>query len=368
MPVSMESMLKRDVAVKAVSRCGLFRFVCVSTRNVLREAMSRHGLLGTDRASSTSAVPSQLGSLISLTNLWAATLNSEERVRCEFFAQSGTLMSESMALGETRASVYLSDEAAAAPGALRVQRVIYGSRVPFESVTVSPAGSHTDLLLTHQTMHHSFHSDGVPCAVMFACAFDQRTGEPRYNGGVMVLPIAASLDATGDSARAIAALQESFAELTTDGAESTPHESAVAACIPELRAALDARFSSGLLCHDLLGLASGDWRSAADVMKRARHWRDTTGVVPLPCLHAGLAKVELNAETAERTPLDFVCRCSKADIKRTLAMQGVAECRARQDSPPSQPFKCHICNATYTFTNDDWRDTVALAGGYVAAL
>jgi redox-regulated HSP33 family molecular chaperone len=430
------NIFTRDMSVKLTTRCGRFRLVAASTRNVLVETMQRHHLLspaGEGGAipetlamyltSTRTALP-QLANVITLANLWAALLNSEERVRVEFHGTHVTPTGESLSLGETRA--FLQPERSqlgASRGALRVQRVLYGHREPFVSTTVAPGGSPDDVCLATQAMYHCGQSDGVPTAVFLAAAFDPQTRMPAYSAGLLVQPIAPSESRTTEQREVIAALQSNFGALmrsvgddgdgpataNADGAaaagiDGLPFEASMAD-IEHCQLALDRRLRSGWAIHDLLALGSGDWDGAMaattaarcyggpasrrllrpegaqlkefDTAAPYRGWfgdaaetgTEAHGQPPSgrwlgadPDSHAVTA-LRLDPGTLVRTPIDFFCRCSKDSIKKALLALGQGGLEARRLRDPDMAFPCSHCGKRWQLEPPDWD---ALIGSFNA--
>jgi redox-regulated HSP33 family molecular chaperone len=304
------NIFTRDVALKVTSRCRQFRVVVVSTRGVLHETMTRHELFPSAAANegnifetAAGVLLPQLAGVITLTNMWAALLNHEERVRVEFYGEHAVPTAESLALGETRAFLQPGNlQAGAVKGTLRVHRVLYGHMQPFTSATIAPGSNPDDPCLALQAMHHCAQSDGVQSAIFLAAAFDPITAVPAYSAGVMVQPIAPSEERSGTTLQQISALQRVFTQLMGyDVAEpisldSTPTglvaarstaapEDSSEAATELVRSTIDRRFRQGWAAHDLLALATGDWSGAAAVVEAARIWGGPTSRRLAPRLH-----------------------------------------------------------------------------------
>jgi redox-regulated HSP33 family molecular chaperone len=362
--------LTRDIAIKCTTRCGMYRVVAANTTNLLRETVRRHGLLPADGGGAT--VP-QTGHVISLTNMAASFLDAEERVRVEYCAPSATPTCESLAVGEARA--FVGDASTTAMhGALRVQRVLYGRMKPGESVTIAPNVPADDHNLTLHAQHFFQQSDGIPTAVFFATALDPAAADGiAYNCGVMVQPIAISMERDNAVPPPIARLQRGFWQLSHDhvildenDAEVTSSAAPLgtAALVADSRRAMHARFAEGYMCHDLLGMATGDWSGAASVMKKARHLGGdvASAQTPAPSILGGSAAspaLELDPELTARTPLDYYCRCSKAGFVKALRLMGPEQCREHHAARPALPFVCPFCAKEDTMTPEDWVEVFA---------
>ena len=89
------NLLKRDITVNAISRCGKFRVTAVSAPNILKETVRRHNLTncsGSFKWDPKTAIP-LLGQVISFSNLTASWLSHEERVKTAFSTvQNGTFI------------------------------------------------------------------------------------------------------------------------------------------------------------------------------------------------------------------------------------------------------------------------------------
>jgi hypothetical protein len=313
-------------------------------------------------------------------------LNDEERVRVEFAAAGGTPTCESLALGESRGFVAAPTEIPALRGSLKVSRILYHRTQPVVSITRAlPVGTSEDdravFEATRSLRLHAEHffvqSEGVPTALYLATGWDRLKSEVRFSGGIVVQPVAASaLGADGAGAAALDAvrrLDATFAHMDVDAYalpdDAAPELIAAGSAADAVAEALAARAADGLLCHDLLGWATGDWAGARDVLDRARHTvpdvapsseiLDSTvppqslledkyaplassaaaaeegtampSVSPTspaaaaassPGAFDSLRRIELDVATTTRTPLDFFCRCSAESVKRSVALLG----------------------------------------------
>lgn len=331
-------LLTRDVAVKATTKCGQFRVVVATTRSVLHQTMTRHSLYpsGADvvKAAATdvpvysdtpaeTALP-QLGNIITTANLFAALLNSEERVRVEFHGTHATAVAESLALGETRAFLQpIKAIDGATTGVLKVQRALYGQTVPFISATVAEGTSASDLSLAVQVQHHCAQSDGVPAAVFLATSFDPVTGLPAFNAGVLVQPIAPSENRTQEALEVIGTLQRSFRCLMVDDEDEMCAAGFDPAAVRSLRGSLSRRLFLGFGIHDLMGLTTGDWLAARRICDGARQL-GSSGSRRL--LEAQLSNTPGPADSAEgddikKPPRDSVDRSGKSEASNTDEIQ-----------------------------------------------
>eukprot|EP00744_Colponema_vietnamica_P026286 GILI01038930.1.p1 GENE.GILI01038930.1~~GILI01038930.1.p1 ORF type:complete len:473 (-),score=91.09 GILI01038930.1:73-1458(-) len=301
----------RDVALKVVSKCGLYRICAVSTTNPLQQTIDRHNLHSLE-----SPALDPLGTHISLTNLIASMLQGEERLECKFMANFDvSLVCESLALGECRA--YLGNSR---PGTmdnvLSVQRVLYNNTDPALSATVASfddvlpeelykptfsimgtggddakaerflksavehARHRFNLNLTPHAFHYFRQSEGIPTAVLLTSSVEDdyshlTTGaagegvpsEARkrvvHSTGVLVQPLAIDMEKENKTPLVIRKLQNLFNGIAL--CPAPPTVSAIA------HTALGLRNSEeGLLVQDILSLVTGDYSGARAVAAAAR--------------------------------------------------------------------------------------------------
>jgi hypothetical protein len=234
----------------------------------------------------------------------------------------------------------------------------------------------------------------------------------------MVQPIAPSEARTNEAREIVAALQRSFAEIlapSSTGEDEAADEDggAIAAlsspidaeAADHVRSTLDVRLRSGWAAHDMLAMGSGDWLGAGRVMEKARLLGGSTarrlmqrqmsetayaalnvqydaqspykgllgdtdhGVVadsrarrcdgkPLwlgfdSAAH-GTRMLELDEATLVKTPLDFVCRCSKKGFMEALRAVGPDGVGQRRAADPDMPFTCAHCAKEWRLDAADW--------------
>ena len=264
---NLQRMKAKDVAVKAVSKCGKWRVAFVNTRSVTNQAIARHDLFA--RTQGNLEYLRLFGTTISFTNMMASFLQAEERFKCSFVAEEATACCESLALGECRA--YVSNNAEGTiSDTLKCDRVLYRESTPVVSVTnwggVSDEELEANPLLQTQTLldynltPHAANffakSEGVKTAIGLACAItppesgtSPTTGSEicAYSSGVMLQPIAIPDHEVDAVIPRVQAILDHFA-LVTNGELSETY----------------------LSCQDALALVTGDVQGAKDVAAAAR--------------------------------------------------------------------------------------------------
>ena len=307
----------RDVALKVVSSCGLYRICVVNTTALLQQTIDKHDL----HAWETPALD-LMGTTISFTNLLASLLQGEERVECKFHAAFGaSMVCESLALGECRAFLGGAQQGAMA-NVLSVRRALYNNSDTVLSATVADfaealpeeryaatfqfmgaaqeradrfigsAARHAqqrfNLNLTPHAHHYFKQSEGIPTAVLLTTSVEDdyshlqaaaasgssssSSGEvseapPRrkvvHSTGVLVQPLALDMKKENSTPLIIGGLQDLFNSIAL--CPAPPSVASVA------HAALGVRAQEeGTLVQDILALVSGDYSGSYAVAKAAR--------------------------------------------------------------------------------------------------
>jgi hypothetical protein len=291
---------------------------------------------------------------------------------------------------------------------------------PFVSVTNAPGADGTETNLFQAAQFHCGQSDGIPTAVFFATSFDPETGIPDYNAGVMVQPIAPSEARTNEAREVVGALQRSFQQILMPHAEEADEDDGTgirevpppisADAAAHVRSTLDLRLRQGWGVHDMLALGTGDWEGAGRAVEKARLLGGPTArrllqrqlsvpafadlaaqydatapfagllgdvdaaesTVPNSCArrcdlppkwlgfdaqHHGTRVLELDEATMVKTPLDFVCRCTKQGFMEALRSVGREGVEARRAADPDMAFRCGHCAKDWRLEPKDW-DTV----------
>jgi hypothetical protein len=316
-----------------------------------------------------------VGQCIAFANCLAATLHKEERIELKYAANGCTTAVECLALGECRAKVVCTGEEASSR-TLHVSRVLYNKAQPVMSVTetaldefearmleVCPrlkemepshlravADSILDENFTPHAENFLVKSEGNPeAALLLFSSFDPEKDVITCCGGLLQ-PLAISDEA------AVAALRQSLL-LTT----LTPRKSET------IRAALSNSSTSGNLTETLLTLLSNDREGAAATCAKTRQLvlRDGPENPSEPALQISLSmlfqtgltpKLELDPSTAEKTLVDYFCRCSKNNL--LLHLKGLSRelrLQLRESSVDNVcEISCDMCKRVHRLEGQDW--------------
>lgn len=378
--MSTHKLKTRDIATKVVSKCGTLRFAVASTRSIADATLRTHRL-----------VPRTYGNVpflqlacgnITFAAMLASLLQSEERVESRLVTPAATAVAESSALGECRS--YVSNSMPEVlPNTLRVQRILYEQSKPVVSATtavwegdlsesVDPLQTLTpqqiDCLMTSDMTMHAMNfwrkSEGAQAAVLAKCKVRVNEEDETYSDWAVQEScgvLAQSIVDGGANDAALAALQLGLlhASTTRDGSRSSTSSSS----LPDeaLWTSVMQRNQHDTIVQDLLSLASGDFEGSFAVATKLRQVTEEVSKVRDAIQPLRLAMklperplCELDVQTADRTPLDVFCRCSKADF--LAALKAVPEATRQQAT--AEPVVCTYCRKSFVITLDDLKTLV----------
>jgi hypothetical protein len=119
----------------------------------------------------------------------------------------------------------------------------------------------------------------------------------------------------------------------------------------------------GCAVQDMLSLATGDYEGAMEVALALRQSTvDMTNCRGFICplreafgLSAKEFQVAIDARTATRTPIDFFCRCSKADFLRSSRQLSPSIIQQLRQQPQ---FVCSYCRKSFAVSEAEWSDVL----------
>lgn len=132
----------------------------------------------------------------------------------------------------------------------------------------------------------------------------------------------------------------------------------------ELLARAHGRVARPSSCQDILSLVTGDYEGAYVVAQAARQYAhdpaEVAALVEPLRARLGVEDVRLELEQTERparTPLDFMCRCSRTGVMQTLAqsvrLRQPTE-QQRRSMEQENYFRCTFCAKVHRLTPEEW--------------
>jgi redox-regulated HSP33 family molecular chaperone len=378
------ALKSRDAATKVITKCGGYRLTTVTCSSILRETIKRHKLM--ELTANNTNFLERLGQCIAFTNCLAATLQKEERVELKYTSNECTTAVDSMALGECRARVYNSDEHAT-PHTLRVSRVLYNNAQPVVSVTkatLEECAERLELIFHNKNQQtltpallevaesyleqdfapHAFNfmakSEGsLDTALFLSAIVDMETDTVTCCGGM--LHAIALADASASTALGRSLLRSSLNPNSSDLLRKLVVESSRA----------------GALTQTILSLMTGDEEGAAASCVHTRqhalplageHSSDEAALLlrkSLLLLHqednvGKSQRLVLDSSTAEKTLLDFFCRCSKKDLLqhlKSLPRERLED--MRRNSGGVVESTCAACKKVHKVGEEDWKELLS---------
>ena len=380
MLTSRHAIMSRDAVTKVVTHCGSFRVTTVTCSNVLREVINRHGLI--EATNNHRNYLERMGQCIAFTNCLAATLQKEERIELKYSSAEATSTVESLALGECRARITNNNDYSL-PNTLRLSRILYNNAEPVVSVTrmmpdefasvlesnsprlkllgqrapsdvLSIAEDYLDTDFTPHAANFMAKSEGSPESAVFLRAVVDTTSDTIFCCGAILHPIALT-NANFSSSLGRSLLLSKLDPDVDQLLDQLIHESSRNGNLTQILLALMTGDDASAMasCVKTRQLVLDDPVQAAEsTIRRVR--RGLAGLEPATDSKAG--RIELDSSTAEKTLVDFFCRCNKQDLMKHLnAMpkKDLAELKA-QCGADGFVSTCAMCKRVHAICGEDW--------------
>ncbi|KAG5496620.1 hypothetical protein JIQ42_03451 [Leishmania sp. Namibia] len=178
--------------------------------------------------------------------------------------------------------------------------------------------------------------------------------------GVVVTPLAAGDAVDRRVGQLNRVVMEAAAQLSASSEGGTP-------TIPVLQPLLDRCAQKYTTCQHILSLVSGDHDGAYQAAVAARQYNDDparVAVVVDPIRRAlGVQDfvIPLAATEAERTGLDFFCRCSKQNLMGSLV--SASPCTLESLKESGNTVHCSFCGRQHTIADAEWQELVKARSG-----
>ncbi|AAZ11825.1 hypothetical protein, conserved [Trypanosoma brucei brucei TREU927] len=408
----LRSIRGRDITLRVSTKDGNARIVFASTTNLLRETMRRHKLL--TRMKGQTPFLELVGTHLTFTNILAALQEGEERVATRLSANEGTIVTESLAIGECRCYVgghngTTLEEEPHFP--LKVDRFLYGQSQPFSSITaasltqlidrdynatVSSSEGFCSTAQTPETAvpllglgmlspevvdayyrrnitlhgHTFFRQSEGSVAALWCCAY---LDDPSL---LEAFALYSEASAASESPEAVDRVDEMMRKTACScGVLVQPvvagrvveekihllQRLLVRASIvqPEIFSVLKERgVHEGLACQDSIALVTGDHEGAYEVAKAARQFTQDPSV-SAPVVEKvreglGLDKGErffIDQASVVRNGIDYFCRCSKNNFLRALVALPEEQLSSLMEETS---FRCTFCAKEHVLQPEDW--------------
>ncbi|KAG5472763.1 hypothetical protein LSCM4_02086 [Leishmania orientalis] len=178
--------------------------------------------------------------------------------------------------------------------------------------------------------------------------------------GVVVTPLAAGDAMDRRVGQLNRVVMGAAAQLSASSEGGTP-------TIPVLQPLLDRCAQKYTTCQHILSLVSGDHDGAYQAAVAARQYNDDPARVAAvvdPIRRAlGVQDfvIPLAATEAERTGLDFFCRCSKQNLMGSLV--SASPCTLESLKESDNTVHCSFCGRQHTIADAEWQELVKARSG-----
>ncbi|KAH9580057.1 Heat shock protein Hsp33 [Trypanosoma melophagium] len=403
----------RDITLRVPTKSGNVRLVYANTRNLLKETIRRHQL-GT-RTHGHRSFLELVGSHLTFTNILAALQEGEERVISRFTADHATIITESLALGESRCYIRGENNESnidLTPFPLKVDRILYGQRQPFSSMTaarldnlicdneeedsvgggldISTSNNNNNTMkqvpralglqdLPHELLQeyfrynislhgYNFFRQSEGAAVALWCSshlrdisIEEILNQFAHNNSSQTLEkeLEMQIERAGCSYGILVQplVAQHAEELKVHQLQRTLLQASIAN--PNIFRVLYRRAQEDCLtCQDTLSLVSGDYEGAYTVALAARQCTQDPSIVA-PIMEAlrqqlgleDILRLQLDTNSVVRNGLDFFCRCSKENFMQSVITLSVGELvRLKEETN----FHCTFCGKDHPLRREDW--------------
>ena len=404
----MNKILKlktRDLIIRGTSKSGYYRMSVATTTNTVNTILAKHIPSYNDMTDQN--LIHYLKTRVELTatavtwvNIMASFLQSEERFASTLRYQTPENVLgeplhtiESLALGECRATAYFPSlcgiegdltnvtEKNALTLVTQAQRILYNHMQPVSTTTsVHAQVQRVVSNFTFHGKHFCEQSDGIPTllislAVLNNLPLSSLEQWVFCSGGIMIQRIAGSEIGPIDKDPIFSSRENLFNALwmcdvnNTMGANSPMASDNINTFLSDVQS---RAIEKGLFQHDLLYLATQSPLITDQIANKVRIpvdstnntcFTDATQRLFTQYSNSTVSNIlDIDMSSVQRTPLDFVCRCSKGSFMEHLISVGNKQIAKLVEESKIKPvsLKCSFCNKIYYATTSEIEEIIGL--------